>query len=85
MKYPNKYNLSVHSRTDDSEKVADIIMLTVPECTDRVYVLNELKNKGHVDIGAFYNDIAYSKRFKILQAANKNNLYEMTVTVRELD
>lgn len=85
MKYPNKYNLSVHPRTDNAEKVADVVLLSVPECHDKGHLMEEIAAKGHIDLGAYYNDIAMSKRFKILQAANKNNLFEMRVTVKELD
>lgn len=85
MKYPNKFSLCVFPRNDSIEAIADVIVMTVPECTDRQYIINEIKNKGQIQIGTFYNDIAQSKRFKIMQEATNRDLFDMIVTVKELD
>lgn len=85
MKYPSKFSLCVHTRNDSVSAVAELISTTIPECTNKEYIMSELEKNGQIKVGTFYNDIARSKRFKLMQAANRKELFNVTVTIKELE
>jgi hypothetical protein len=80
---PRKQVLRINSRADDKDKVAELVA-HVLFLDDRVEEIKlDLENKGSYDAGEYYDDIACSKIFKIMQEANAQKLFTMSAVAVE--
>lgn len=83
---PSKYKISVCANGDSTLEVADIIgeKLFISDIGRIKYQLDKTGvYNSESDNLTFYNDIALSKKFKLLQAANVKELYGVSVKIVE--
>ena len=82
MKYPNKYRIVIKTTDDDKERIVSIIENSLYEDRKHVDILNMLSD-GQFESRPYYIDIALSKRFKLYQEMQKENIFNTSVTVKE--